>query len=197
METNYNIFSLNIKRIDGFLTEDECKKIHQFLHLTIYPKMQTEHVVMSGNSRITVDRVQNALDLIDEGLNLNLKVRMQEALNVYSKENNIADSVIDKSWVLLQNKDSILHHHTHLNPEGIGMVSGALWVHVPEGSSKLEFVHPLEKHLDITKVKPKMLHEPQVGSFMLFPSYVLHGGDSWNHTSQRLVLSFSSHIIKE
>lgn len=196
-KTIFNIVNLNIKLIDDFLSVDECKKIHQFLHLNIYPKLQKTHEVMGGNSFITVDTVENLLDMIDEGLHTNLKERMQKAVDDYSLENNIAESIIDKSWTVLQNKSSVLHHHTHLNPEGYGMISGAVWISVPENSSKLEFVHPLEKHLDITKDKPKLLFEPKVGSFIIFPSYLLHGGDSWNQTAQRLVLSFSSHIKKE
>ena len=196
-ESVYNIINLNVKLVEDFLTLDECKKIYQFIHLNYYNKYQQSHDVMSGNAFLTVDQITDVIGDIDKDLNLNLKNKMQLAIDHYSEEFNISKSVIDKSWILHQNKNSLLHHHTHLNAEGKGMLSGALWIHIPENSSKLEFVHPLEKHLDITNKKPKLLFEPKVGSFVIFPSYVLHGGDSWNQTTQRLVVSFSSHTGEE
>lgn len=195
-ESVYNIINLNFKLIEDFLTNEECKQIYRYVHLNFYQAYQKDHDVMSGNAFLTVDQIPDVIGVIDKDLNLNLKPRMQEAIDIYSKEFNIGKSVIDKSWVLHQNKNSVLHHHTHLDANGKGMISGALWVHIPQHSSKLEFVHPLEKHLDITDEKPKLLFEPKEGSFIIFPSYILHGGDAWNQTSQRMVLSFSSHIEK-
>lgn len=192
-EKTFNIINLNVKLVEDFLTLDECNKIYHYIHLNFYPKYQKDHDVMSGNAFLTVDQVPCVIDVIDKDLGLQLKERMQFLIDTYSKQFNISKSFIDKSWVLHQNKNSLLHHHTHLDAKGKGMISGALWIHIPENSSKLEFVHPLDKHLDITDEKPKLLFEPKVGSFIMFPSYLLHGGDSWNQTTQRLVISFSSH----
>lgn len=196
-ESNYNLINLNLKLIEDFITVEDCNKIYKYIHLNYYNNYQKSHDVISGNAFITIDQVTDVIGLLDSDLQLGLKQKMQDACDQYSEEFNITKSLIDKSWVLHQNKNSVLHHHTHLNAKGKGMLSGALWIHIPENSSKLEFVHPLEKHLDITNTKPKLLFEPKVGSFILFPSYLLHGGDSWNQTTQRLVISFSSHTGEE
>lgn len=196
-ESIYNIINLNFKLIEDFISLDECKEIYRCIHLNFYQAYQKDHDVMSGNAFLTVDQVPDVIGEIDKKLNFNLKTRMQDAIDQYSTEFNLYKSIIDKSWILHQNKNSLLHHHTHLDADGKGMISGALWINIPDNSSKLEFVHPLEKHLDITESKPKLLFEPKEGSFIIFPSYILHGGAEKNYTTQRMVLSFSSHIKKE
>jgi hypothetical protein len=189
----YNVFSLNIKRIEDFITEDECKKIAKCIQLNEDPVLSGLDGILVGDTFVSLNLFQDILIELDKETNNDLKERLQQAVSEYCKEQNIIESFIDQSWVVVQHKESLLKHHTHLDDNGEGVISGALWINIPENSSNLEFIHPFEYHSKITKDKPTLKFPAKTGTLILFPSYVWHGNDAWNHSTNRIVISFNAH----
>jgi hypothetical protein len=198
-ETTYNIFSLNIKRIENFITDEECKIICENIH-NHQKRLQNFHRVLRGDAWVSITLHEDILPFIEQETGIVIKEKMQAAINQYSLEQNIVESIITKSWALVQNKNSTLVHHNHLkvnrNFGSDSIVSGVLFIDTPEGSSNLEFLHPIKNHAIITKEGPQLVFPPKSGTFMIWPSYVDHGNDVQNDLVKRTVISFSS-FLKE
>lgn len=200
-ETTYNIFSLSVKRIEDFLTQEECKIILQNIYEHT-ERLQPIHWVLDGDAHVSINVIEDIIPFIDKETGISLKERMQTVIDKYSQENNIIENVIEKSWALIQNKNSILKFHNHLkrSPKLAGadsVMSGSLFLETPEGSAHLEFKHPINNHAIITKDNPILKFPPKSGTFMIWPSYVDHGNAAWNTEVRRTVLSFSSYPKQE
>jgi hypothetical protein len=201
---NFELVSVKVRRVKNFLSVDECNQVRHFALEYIMPQMVRDFELVSGNGLFIGGGVKHRsiLDFIDQNCKLNIVERIQQVVNDYSNQENFKDSKVTHSWMYWQNKGGYLKYHNHLRPvlpentEFVptvqGILAGALYINVPEGSSNLEVVNPVEHHKDIIKKQPKTIFEPETGSLLLFPCYLLHGGESVNNVPQRIVIGFGT-----
>lgn len=205
MVSNYfDLVNVKILQVRNFLTVEECHKVREFALYNIYPKMVKQFELVEGNGTFIGGGVKfrSILDYIDQGCKLDIVKRIQNVADTYSTEQNLCDSKLTHSWMYWQNKGGNLKFHNHLRPvlpeneEFVptvhGVLAGALYINVPENSSNLEFLQPIEEHKKIFKEQPKTVFEPETGTLLLFPCYLMHGGESVNQVPQRIVIGFGT-----
>jgi uncharacterized protein (TIGR02466 family) len=137
----------------------------------------------------------------------NLKTWILNCIQQYALESlAISDELgITQSWCIKHTTSSqTLFSHMHPN----SIISGAYYVHAPEGSEPLRIHKPKQsggtvvnwdQPEHVTYNKPWtwswMNFKAQTGRLILFPSYMYHSVEGFNHNNNnngRCVLSFNS-----
>jgi uncharacterized protein (TIGR02466 family) len=198
---NFPLFPTLVQVVDNFLTYDQCLNIVSFLEQQKY--RMSLHGVFGGEA-ITSHHGNNSkpsmeLDVISSNVTGcgDIKERVQNAVNDYSREVGFPVNNLDNSWVNFQGKDSILKEHAHGR---MSLVSGALFLQSDDQSSKLFFHNP-NPHIEGIENKSQQNSymwdnfyiEPIIGYLVLFPGWLKHGSNyTRNNSEQRVVLSFNT-----
>lgn len=188
----FDLFSVPLIKHQNFISDDEANKI--FNDLKDGPGA-IQHKLVEGNATSTA-RVWN-LHILDKYPDI--KSRIQEALDEYTKSVGIVKTKISASWFNLQQKESKLLPHSH----PAGHVSGQVIINADQGSSKIFFKNPHYDQqyfcwwLTTCETKYNTEHAPfpvNKGDLFLFPSYIVHGGRE-NFSKNRLVIAFDATFI--
>jgi uncharacterized protein (TIGR02466 family) len=196
---------MNTKFIDAFptlvlltklLSKDQCQDI------TNYVKTLTnihKHNLIEGDGNSNFSIKYNLIKDISNSINScsTLFDDIDAHLKLYMENAGIAHFGIDRSWMNIQEIGSKLLKHSHPG----SFITGALYFEVDENSSNLEIdnPNPFISHTPIvkqTKYTNKTISiTPEIGTLVIFPSWLLHGADTVNQTKERIVISFNSGII--
>jgi uncharacterized protein (TIGR02466 family) len=187
---DYNLFPTLVRRIENFLSKDEIGLI------IAYKPNLTSHDALLGNA-VSSHSVKSVV-LNDINHIVSLNERIYKIINEFRKEYGIIKLAIDNSWINIQEPDSNLKIHTHID----SVISGAIYVNVDDDSSKLYFYNPnpyLEyiNYFNAPEI-PTYLNnktiwfKPNNGDLILFPSWLRHGSEDLNKTVGRTVISFNT-----
>ncbi len=194
----WKLFPTLVMEVDDFLSDSECqllfdhfmeeKKIHN--HEKDYDSSYAA-LGKTLSSYIKDDRIYKRIDykIIPDFYN-----RLKTCIDNYVDTVKFFPVRITNCWYNIQEKDSLLQHHTHSG----SVISGAIYINVDEHSSKLEFVNPnpfpdfIEKRELSEYTYGKFSFIPQKGKMILFPSYLKHGAPNFNNTQNRCVISFNT-----
>ena len=124
----------------------------------------------------------------------NIKQRVQDAIDEYSKEIGFSSSKVAGIWSNIQNSGSRLVAHSHPN----AAVSGALYINVGD-TCKITFHNP-NPYPCITEVDTYTAYTYETQWFrvhncelVLFPGWLRHGKyEDVNEMDERIVVSFNS-----
>lgn len=193
-----SLFPTLIRVVEGFLTYEQCADIVFFMRNKKHTML--EHTALSGNavSSHISSRPVSVLDEISIHIQscVDIKDKLQNVINDYSKEAGLPINNILNSWVNFQGKGSVLKEHVH----GMSFVSGALFLQTDAQSSKLFFSNPNphvagidNKNSDNQFMWDWFSIEPNIGNLVVFPSWLKHGSNhTQNNSDERVVLSFNS-----
>ena len=124
----------------------------------------------------------------------NIKQRVQDAIDEYSKETGYCSSKVSGVWSNIQNAGSRLTEHTH--PHSV--VSGALYINVDD-SCKITFHNPnpypgiCDRIADTPYNYQTQWFRVHNCELVLFPSWLKHGRyQDVNEMDERMVVSFNS-----
>jgi len=135
-------------------------------------------------------------------LELGIKKKLQEAVNIYSTQHKFPNIFIANSWFSIQDIGGMLKEHDH--PESI--VSGVFYINVNENSNPLAFKNPnniisytygspitypekSKYNMDVVYIQPKR------GELILFPSWLKHGCEyKENYCKDRTIISFNTSL---
>jgi uncharacterized protein (TIGR02466 family) len=172
---------------------EDFKKDHDFLINTEYVHNDKRYAPTSANSYLLKDRDTPLTKWLQDQIN-------EFAIECLATRSKLK---ITQAWCLKhENMDQHLMEHAHCN----SIVSGAYYVHAPEGTSNLTFskghasnLHPniiWETDDELVKDRPWTWEWHTIpvttGRLVLFPSQLNHGVNSINNTDMRCVLSFNT-----
>ena len=188
----FHLFPTLVIAINNFISEEErlilLKEINNLEH--------HDHGALDNNSKSTFTPDNLLIDNLND--HVNLRRRIDLALNEYAQQYGIADLRLTNSWSNQQTIGSTLKGHRHPNSK----VSGALYINVDENSSKLVFHNPnpyiyIDDFNNQTDTNYRAYWiQPENCQLILFPSWLEHSsGDAINNTENRTVISFNSAII--
>ena len=193
----FKLFPTLIEYYENFLTSQECLKILSFC--LDQQSILSKHNIINGDgvsSHYSLDCV-DILDKLEKNDKTfkNLKKKIKNSLNLYSKENACGGLDLGNSWCNIYQKNSSLL--THVHPDSI--VSGALFINVDEFSPSLYFFNP-NPHVHFLPTYESSEYnynyvkfKPAIGSMIIFPSWLFHGSHGEiNYTKNRVVISFNS-----
>ena len=193
MIDDFKLFPTLVRRINNFLSAEECSIIQKEL-LSRQDLLSRHELLTKGSTSSHEKTIQEKENIFDK-LSIDLNDRIKQACSNYKKETGFyLKGIINSSWFNIQNKDSILAEHTHPNC----ILSGALYTYVDEGSSEIYFHNPnsfisytyVEKHQEYSY--DWYCFKPELGSLFLFPSWLKHGSNTTrNQTEGRTVISFN------
>lgn len=115
-----------------------------------------------------------------------------EGISVLETENfrdrlKIGDEIkLLNTWFNINTIDAYNAPHTHPGC----LLSGVLWLRVPENCGDIYFVHPREFETYYTSDRIYQI-KPKEGTMILFPSYFCHGVYKNENESERISLAFN------
>ncbi len=188
MIDDFKLFPVLVKRVNNFLSVDECNTIQK--ELLNREGLLKDHELLSGKSKSS-HLIDNILNIIS----INLNDRIKDITLSYKKDVGFKmDNVISHSWFNIQKKETVLKEHTHPN----SVLSGALYINVDQDSNQLYFHNPNQfmSYCDIEKPSECSYQwfyfKPELGSLIIFPSWLKHGSNQTkNNTENRTVISFN------
>jgi len=156
-----------VKKVSNFLSNDECLKVLD-CHKDSYFQ---DHDALTNDSKSSFYYFKNRefnKFLEELNLHLNFQNRLFEHIEFSGRISNI--------WLNKQTKNSKLHPHRHIDCN----LSGVLYIKLDKNSSGITFYY-LKTHTIF----------PELGSLLLFPSWLTHSGSGNNLSEERIVLSFN------
>jgi uncharacterized protein (TIGR02466 family) len=185
-----DLFPVLVRRVTDFLTKDQCVQIMSRLGSIEFGS----HSALIGDASSTFNAGINDSSVIDEIEKFSsIKEKILHQTNAYARDFGTRPVELGNSWINIQRKGSELGYHTH----PLSVISGALYVKVDADSSRIRFRNP-NPFLDVTDVLNSTAYTsttvyiaPQVGTLLLFPSWLKHGSDE-NLSDERVVLSFNT-----
>jgi len=188
MIEDFKLFPVLVKKVNNFLSVDECSTIQK--ELLNREGLLKDHELLTGESKSS-HLIDNILNIIS----INLNDRIKDITLSYKKDVGFKmDNVISHSWFNIQKKGTALKEHTHPN----SVLSGALYINVDQDSNQLYFHNPNQfmSYCDIEKPSECSYQwfyfKPELGSLIIFPSWLKHGSnETKNNTENRTVISFN------
>ena len=103
--------------------------------------------------------------------------------------------LINGAWVNINGKNS--YNYTHEHP--FSALSGCFYIDVPENSGNIVFenMHSLKRHYPINTFNSPLFYEnttykPDVGSLIIFPSWINHKVETNNSDNDRISIAFNT-----
>jgi uncharacterized protein (TIGR02466 family) len=194
MTEEYRLFPTLVTKTSNVLNAQQRADIFAYvrgLHMT-------EHGALQGTAKSThaTNKIYLLNDIAEDiescrGIREDITKLVEE----YAGLSKFKVKALDNSWTNTQEEGSVLVQHTH----PLSVVSGALYIHVDEESSKLCFDNP-NPYIKFTTASDngEFTHgsfwfAPDAGDLILFPSWLSHGsGNTTNNTKERTVISFNT-----
>ena len=199
----HDLFPVPVMYVEQFLPSDFADTILQYI-LSLKDQIHTRHGALYGDavSLHESNIKKNIFDLINENVphGIQLQDNIKEITSMYATTIGHPGVVIDNSWFNIQNKNSLLKKHTHINPNKVSIVSGALYINTNQDSPPICFENPnpsmplfvTSKELNTKYNNSFYEFEPDIGDLILFPSWLPHYTVLPNKTSNRVVISFNA-----
>jgi uncharacterized protein (TIGR02466 family) len=184
----HNLFPTLVREVKNFLTENECVKIAS----SINKEQIVPYHTIGGDGGTNYGYISKFIDTIDPKFKIQsrLSSHLQEMTDIYGT----TKVVLTNSWASIQRKDSILHPHTH----SYSVFSGVLYLKTDENSSSLAFYNP-NPFVDFLETKQSTAYnyryswiKPEIGTLLLFPSWLKHGSIEPNRSDERIIISFNT-----
>jgi uncharacterized protein (TIGR02466 family) len=129
-----------------------------------------------------------------------IRAFIENSIDQYLKEvdpfPNNASLYITQSWFTFTEKEQYHHIHNHPN----SYLSGVLYFNVDPDSGKIFFKNPKIKELLIEKSRYTPFNSdewsitPEVGTLLLFPSYIEHYVKDYQGSKPRVSLAFNTFV---
>ena len=187
-----NMFPILLMKFPKFLTEEQCEDIA--IHFGNYEGFRqhpyfTNDALCSHGSENILDKIVKLDSCVDIISNIDAALQLYADTVGYEKKN------ISNSWMNLQNKGSALFDHMH----GGSTVTGAIFVKFYPGNNNLTFTN-LNHFVDYFEPKIQTVYNarthsvtPEVGDMYLFPSWIKHGSNGVENTSDgRMSIAFNT-----
>lgn len=182
------IFPTFLKIYKNFISKSQCLEILKELK-----KINTkDHKALTKDNAKSSHNTNNNINyVLGDKINTDLLV----LINQYAKEYGISELKITNSWYNIQLKNSVLSSHSH--PSSV--ISGALYLKTDSLSSKIFFHNP-NPYISFTQFNEDnhynfnyVYFNVDVGSLILFPSWLIHGSNSTeNKSDERICFSFNT-----
>jgi uncharacterized protein (TIGR02466 family) len=182
------VFPVFIKQIKNLLTMEECEKI-----IFELKKIKIKnHVTLSKDKGGSSHLIQSG---VINKLNQKIQIKLKKEIEEYANEYGFQNLKISNSWYNIEKKDCILNNHTH--PTSV--ISGALYLKTDNLSSKIYFYNP-NPFIEFSQFHESkfvnynhVYFNVEIGSIILFPSWLKHGSNSEkNNSDERICLSFNT-----
>ena len=114
---------------------------------------------------------------------------IQFKLNQYTNDLYLEPCKITNSWFNKMDTDGSVRMHRHNG----SVVSGALYINVPDNSSPLVFMDPLNgfKMMELSRRRFQYEVDIEEGLLLFFPSWLLH--ETFAQKKPRTVISFNTY----
>ena len=194
MLQEHRIFPTLISEIPEFLNKNECEKIEESLkskkHFLKEHKALSKNALSSHTPHTSKDVLYSVIDSVDKSFKDNIlkftkKYAESSGFELYNE--------IKNSWFNIQNEGSILNNHTHPG----SVLSGVIFLKVDNSSSPIYFFNPnpmldFTNYIDTEYYYEYYYFNPQLGTLLLFPSWLKHGSNKVeNKSNERISISFN------
>ena len=205
---NHKLFPTLVRQYDDFLTKQQCEDIVKYVKSDEKIHEYTSHAAIKGglggvssHHKIENKDKNDEIQQIEENVPSCsfISVSLQDAIHQYTTESGYTHCKLTQSWINIQKEGSSLGAHTH----PFSQVSGVLYLKCDDESNKLYFYNPNQMIDSVELDKDRFTEysyelyyfKPQVGTLILFPSWLKHGsyGDT-NKSEERIALSFNTLI---
>ena len=113
MIDDFKLFPTLVRRINNFLSAEECSIIQKEL-LSRQDLLSRHELLTEGSTSSHEKTIHQEKENIFDKLSIDLNDRVKQACSNYKKETGFyLKGIINSSWFNIQNKDSILAEHTH------------------------------------------------------------------------------------
>ena len=118
MINDFKVFPTLVRKVNNFLSVDECNTIQK--ELLDRERLLKNHELLTGESKSS-HLIDNILNIIS----INLNDKIKNITLSYKKDVGFKmDNVISHSWFNIQKKGTALKEHTHPN----SILSGVLYI---------------------------------------------------------------------
>lgn len=129
------------------------------------------------------------------------KLSLSDMVGRYLKtigEKDYVSYSMEESWIT----KSIKHSYGHIHNHGDYDISGVYYYKTNTMDGNLFFENPVTECIASkigrkTLLKQTISYQPEVGKFILFPSWLKHGVDTNTTDNERISLSFNLRLINE
>jgi uncharacterized protein (TIGR02466 family) len=129
------------------------------------------------------------------------KLSLSDMVGKYLKmidEKDYVSYSMEESWITKSTKYSYAHIHNHSNFD----ISGVYYYKTNTMDGNLFFENPITECIASKIGRKKFLkdtisYQPEVGKFILFPSWLKHGVDTNTTDNERISLSFNLRLLNE
>jgi len=183
----YRLFPTLVSRIPQFLTHMECVAAHKHL---LSLDIAAPHSAMIGDQTSSHGVKRNIIN------DLGLTNKVQDALDMYSKEHGRERVYVQNSWYSTMNEGATLKQHMHAD----AIVAAVIYIHVPSGSNKLYFENPNTMVQYSNRVKEAndtnwewYSFDAVEGTMIIFPAWLIHGSYyEKNQSNGRMIVSLNA-----
>lgn len=186
----FNLFPTTVMEFD-FSNHPNLPLLMDYIN-DVIPHLNEHGIIDNGISSYNLMR-----NFLSSPNLIELKNDFQKSVDYYSRELNIFDSIIDKSWFnILDLKGKVSAHHHNSS-----IISGAFYPLLKEGSCDLYFKSPLytalnfeSKNLDTEHFQKDFKMHIKQNHLYTFPGWLIHYTEE-NRSDQRIVVSFNTKYI--
>lgn len=198
----YELFPVPLVYVKEFLPPELAKNIEKYL-LSLKDTTKRHNVFLGDATSSHRDDI-NICVIEDIARNVEGCERLHENLGIivndFAHRTGFENLKLSNSWFNIQNVNSTLKKHVHINNHGNSIASGALYINTTNDCAPIGFDNPNPFNV-LFKADPGCRtkfnsHEaqftPAIGDLLIFPSWLSHGISEALTMNNRIVISFNA-----